>query len=117
MDNIFIDDIRIPIVIGIYPHERTSLQMVSISLLIGTSTKVAATSDNIADTIDYAEVVERLRGDLQSRQFNLVEKLAEHIASLLINDFRSPWVRVSIEKIGVLPEVQRVGVVIERSGC
>ena len=102
--------------IGIYPHERTNPQMVSISRLIGLSTKNAATSDDIADTINYAELNDRLRNDLGSRQFNLVEKLAEHVASLLINDFRAPWVRVTIEKIGVLPGIRRVGVIIERSG-
>ena len=71
-------------------------------------------SDDIGDTIDYAVVVKRLRSELASRHFKLLEKLAEYIAALLLDDFGAPWVRVSIAKIGVMRDVRRVGVIIER---
>jgi len=114
MDIIFIDDLRLSTLIGIYPRERSVPQTVEISLQIGTSTVGAGASDNIGDTIDYAVVVERLRNELASRHFNLLEKLAEYVAALLLDDFGAPWVRVSIAKIGVMRDVRRVGVVIER---
>ena len=114
MDIIFIDDLRLSTLIGIYPRERLVPQTVEISLQIGTSTVGAGASDNIGDTIDYAVVVERLRNELASRHFNLLEKLAEYIAALLLDDFGAPWVRVSIAKIGVMRDVRRVGVIIER---
>ena len=114
MDIIFIDDLRLSTLIGIYPRERSVAQTVEISLQIGTSTVGAGASDDIGDTIDYAVVVERLRSELASRHFKLLEKLAEYIASLLLDDFRAPWVRVSIAKIGVMRDVRRVGVIIER---
>ena len=47
-------------------------------------------------------------------RFKLVEALAEAIASLLRESFGAPWVRVSVAKPGVLRNVRRVGVVIER---
>ncbi len=114
MDIIFIDEIRLPTLIGIYPREKTVPQMVEISLRIGTSMAAAGSSDNIRDTIDYAVVVERLRNELATQHFNLLEKLAEDIADLLLKEFGAQWVRVSIAKLGVMSGVRRVGVVIER---
>ena len=114
MDIIFIDDLRLSTLIGIYPREQAIPQTIEISLQIGTSTANAGNSDDIRDTIDYAVVVERLRSELASRHFKLLEKLAEYIAALLLDDFGAPWVRVSIAKIGVMRDVRRVGVIIER---
>ena len=74
----------------------------------------AGASDNIRDTIDYAEVVARLRADLAAKHFNLLEALAEHIATLVIEEFGAHWIRVRIAKLGMLPGVSRVGIVIER---
>jgi dihydroneopterin aldolase len=114
MDIIFIDDFRVSTLIGIYPREQNIPQTVEISLQIGTSTVGAGASDDIHDTIDYASVVERLRNDLAAQHFHLLEKLAEHIANLLLTDFGARWVRVSVAKLGVIRGVRRAGVIIER---
>ncbi len=114
MDIIFIDDLRISTLIGIYPREKSVPQTVEMSLQIGTSTANAGASDNIGDTIDYAVVVERLRAELAAQHFNLLEKLAEYVAGLLLEDFGATWVRVSIAKLGMMRGVKRVGVIIER---
>src|SRR6185369_8520362 len=83
MDIIFIDDFRVSTQIGIYPREKAMPQTVEISLQIGTSTASAGASDDIRDTIDYAVVVDRLRRELGERHFNLLEKLADYVATLL----------------------------------
>ena len=114
MDIIFIDDLRLSTLIGIYAREKTVPQLIELSLQIGTSTRNAGNSDEIADTIDYAQVVDRLRRELTQRHFLLLEKLAEYVASLLLADFGAVWVCVSVAKIGVIRDVRRVGVVIER---
>lgn len=115
MDIIFIDELRVTTLIGIYPREQSVPQTLEISLQIGTSTANAGSSDDIHDTIDYASVVERLRGDLEQSHFHLLEKLAEYVAGLLIKDFGACWVRVSVAKLGVMRGVRRAGVIIERS--
>ncbi|MBI3759843.1 MAG: dihydroneopterin aldolase [Deltaproteobacteria bacterium] len=115
MDIIFIDDFRLSTLIGIYPREKVMPQTVEISLQIGTSTARAGASDDIGDTINYAAVVERLRGELAAQHFGLLEKLAEYVANLLLEEFGAVWVRVSIAKLGMMPGVRRVGVIIERS--
>ena len=117
MDIIFIEELRAATWIGIYPREKAMPQIVEISLQIGTSTASAGASDDIGDTIDYAQVVDRLRGELAVRHFNLLERLAEYVATLLLEDFGATWVRVSIAKLGMMRGVQRVGVVIERGAA
>jgi dihydroneopterin aldolase len=117
MDIIFINDLRVSTLIGIYPREKAMPQTLEISLQIGTSTATAGASDDIRDTIDYALVVARVRAELGARHFNLLEKLAEYLATLLLEDFGATWVRVSIAKLGMLRGVQRVGVVIERGAA
>ena len=114
MDIIFIDDLRLSTLIGIYPREKAMPQTVEMSLQIGTSTANASASDEIGDTINYAAVVERLRAELATQHFNLLEKLAEYVARVLLDDFGATWVRVSIAKLGMMPGVRRVGVIIER---
>lgn len=115
MDIIFIEEMRAETWIGIYPREKAMPQTVEISLQIGVSTASAGASDDIRDTVDYAVVTERLRRDLAANHFNLLEKLAEHAATLLLEEFAAQWVRVSVAKLGMMPGVRRVGVVIERS--
>jgi len=115
MDIIFIDELRLPTLIGIYPREQMVPQTIEISLQIGTSTMNAGNTDDIRDTIDYAAVVERLRGDLEQQHFHLLEKLAEHVANVTLDDFGAIWVRVSIAKLGVMRGVRKAGVIIERS--
>ena len=115
MDIIFIEDLRAETWIGIYPREKAMPQTVEISLQIGVSTASAGASDDIRDTVDYAVVVERLRADLAAAHFNLLEKLTEHIATWLLENFAAQWVRVSVAKLGMMQGVRRVGVTIERS--
>ena len=114
MDILFIDELRVTTLIGIYPREQAVPQTLEISLQIGTSTDRAGHSDDIRDTIDYAAVVCRLRADLENHRFHLLEKLAEHIAQVLLDDFGALWARVSVAKPGVMHGVRRAGVVIER---
>ena len=115
MDIIFIEELRVETWIGIYPREKAMPQTVEISLRIGVSTASAGASDDIRDTVDYAVVVDRLRKELGERHFNLLEKLAEFVATLLLEDFAAQWVQVSIAKLSMMRGVRRVGVVIERS--
>lgn len=114
MDTIFIKDLKVETWIGIYPREKAMPQSVLMSLEIGTSTVSAGNSDNLGDTIDYAEVVAKIRADAAAQHFNLLERLAEHIANLVLYEFGAQWVRLSIAKLGMMPGVGQVGVCIER---
>lgn len=115
MDIIFIEDFRLQANIGIYAREGVMAQTIELSLQIGLSTASAGASDDIRDTIDYAKVVERLRGELESRRFGLLEKLAEFVATLVLEESQASWIRVSVAKLGMIRGVKKVGVIIERN--
>lgn len=115
MDIIFIEELRAETWIGIYPREKAMSQTVVLDIQMGVSTASAGASDDIRDTIDYAVVTERLRAELSARHFNLLEKLAEFVATLILEDYAAQWVRISVAKLGMMKGVKRVGVIIERS--
>ena len=115
MDIIFLREIRLDARIGIYKREKTITQTVELDLDIALPSDRVFTSGKVADTIDYAVVIECIRATLVEQHYGLVENLAEHVAQILIGEFHAPWVRVSIAKIGAQRNARRVGVVIERS--
>ncbi|HKO88126.1 MAG TPA: dihydroneopterin aldolase [Burkholderiales bacterium] len=115
MDVIFLRDLRVDAQVGIYKRERVVTQPISIDLDIGLPDRVAAKSGKVADTIDYAVVVQRLQDELKSRRFGLVEEMGEFIADMLLHEFGAPWVKISLAKLGILKDVRQVGLIIERS--
>jgi dihydroneopterin aldolase len=115
MDIIFIEELRAETWVGVYPREKALPQIVLLELQIGVSAAPACASDDLCDTIDYAAVCARLLSELSARRFNLLEKLAEFIAALILKEFSAQWVRVSVAKPGMIKGVKRVGVIIERS--
>jgi dihydroneopterin aldolase len=114
MDIIFLRDVRLAAKVGIYKRERVTSQMIELNLDIALPSDAVFRSGRVADTIDYAVVVGRIRAELELRRFGLVEELAQFIADLLHLEFHAPWVRVTVAKLGILKDVKLVGVVIER---
>jgi dihydroneopterin aldolase len=115
MDAILIRDLRIEASIGIHKRERHVKQTLSIDLDIGLPGEAVFRTDKVADTIDYEQVTLRIGALVASGHFRLVETLAERIARLLLDEFGAPWTKVSVAKIGILPNAKFVGVTIERS--
>jgi dihydroneopterin aldolase len=114
MDIIFIRDFRLQILIGIYEWERRVPQTVQFDLEIAIPPKQGPRTDRIGETIDYSKVVKRIEETLRTQHFLLLERLSEHVAQLVLNEFGAPWVKVSVNKIGALRKVKQLGVTIER---
>ena len=114
MDIIFLREVRLDTVIGVCDWERQAPQTIELDLDIGIPSEQPCHSDNIGDTIHYGVVVERLRTLLAEQHFLLLEALADHIATVIREEFGAPWVRVAVTKLGILPRVKKVGVIIER---
>ena len=112
---IYINELKADANLGVYDWEKRLPQTVEINLEFAVPNALAGESDKITDTIDYAAVTTRIRKELAERRFELLEALAEFIANMLLKDFGSPWCRVDIAKIGVIRNVKRVGIMIERT--
>jgi dihydroneopterin aldolase len=114
MDIVYLHDLKVDCVIGIFEWERRIKQTIHIDLDMAADIRRAAASDAIADTLDYKAVAKRLIDFAGDSQFQLVETLAEKIAGIVLTEFRVPWVRVRINKKGAVRSADAVGVVIER---
>ena len=114
MDTIFITDLRVETRVGVYEWEKHVKQAVMINLEIAMPNSRAGASDDLADALDYAAVVGRLQAFLADHPHDLLERLAEAIAALVLEEFHAPWVQVRLAKIAPLPGVKQLGVRIER---
>ena len=113
MDKIFLHGMKAETLIGVYDCERKNKQTLILDLDIGVAEQ-SALSDDINDTVHYAEVCELVRKSLAEQRFQLLEALAEHVAELILQNFNAVSVRVRVVKPGILPNVREVGVEIER---
>lgn len=112
MNFIFIEGLRVDAWVGIYPRERAAAQTVEFDLKFGIP-EFAALHDDIADSIDYAEVADVIRSELAERRFNLIETLGEFVAGLLSVKFFTPWVELWVSKPGAIKGARKAGVYIE----
>ena len=114
MDIVYIRDLRIETVIGIYDWERKIRQTVSLDLEMAADIRKAAISDSIDDTLDYKSVAKRLIQFVGDSEFQLVETLAERISDIVLNEYDVPWMKLRLSKPGAVTGSQDVGVIIER---
>jgi len=114
MDIVFLRDLKIETIIGIFDWEREIKQTVSLDLEMAADVAKAAKSDGIDDTLDYKAVAKRLIDFVGHSEYKLVETLAERVADIVLNEFNVPWVRVRVNKPGAVRYAGDVGVVIER---
>lgn len=114
MDIIFLRDLRIDTLIGIYDWERRVKQTISLDLEMATDIRKAAATDAIDDTLNYKAVAKRIIAFVEASEFQLVETLAERITEIVLDEFNVPWVRLTLNKTGAVRGARDVGVIIER---
>ena len=114
MDIVFIRDLRVDAIIGVFEWERRIRQTLSFDLEMAADIARAAASDRIEDTLDYKAVAKRIRAFVEASEFQLVETLAERVAELVREEFGVPWLRLRLNKTGAVRGARDVGVLIER---
>ena len=115
MDIIYLHNLHVEAVIGLYEWERRIQQTLIVDLDMGTDIRPSAASDDVNDTVDYKSVAKRVVEISEQSNFGLVEALAEKIAQSLLTEFNLPWLRLKINKQGAVSNVRDVGIIIERS--
>lgn len=114
MDAIFLRDLRVQTIVGVWDWERQMPQTVSIDLEVGADIVKAAASDKLDDTVNYKAVAKGVTELVVEGQFRLVETMAQRIADYILSDHSATWVRVTVNKPGALRATRDVGVRIER---
>lgn len=113
-DTIFLHDLRIETVVGIWDWERKIRQTVSIDLEMGADIARAAQDDDISGTLNYKQVAKRVQQFVADSEFQLVETMAQKIADTILAEFDMPWVQVRVSKPGAIRNAKNVGVLIRR---
>lgn len=114
IDLIYLHDLKVDCIIGIWAWERRTTQNITIDLDMAVDVRRAAASDRIEDTLNYKAVAKRVIAFVGDSRFQLVETLTERIAELVLGEFLVPWVRVAVNKRGAIRGATDVGVIVER---
>jgi len=114
MDKVFIKDLEVEAVIGVYDWEREVRQLISINLEMNFNTKKAGRSDRIEDALNYKNISKCIIELTESSKSKLIESLAQKIAKTVLSEFPVSSVIVTVEKPGALRGSKSVGVTIKR---
>jgi len=115
MDRVFVENLTVETVIGIFDWEREIRQAVSLDLEMEFDIRPAAASDAIEDTLDYKAVSKRLIHFVEQSEYQLVEALAEKCAAIILEEFPVNRLKLKLSKPGAVRGSSAVGVMIERS--
>ncbi len=114
MDQIRIVDLEVNYQVGVTEAERARPQRLLISVEMEQDFKNAVAADNLADTIDYYAVSQRLSSFGDGRHWQLIETLASDIATMVRDEFKARAVAVEVKKF-VIPRAAYVSVFLRRN--
>jgi len=114
LDQIHIRDLLLRCVLGVYDEERREKQDVNINITLWADLRKACQSDCIDDTVDYKAIKKRVIAMVEESSCFLVERLAERIAEICLENPRVARVNVAVEKPGALRFARTVAVEIVR---
>ena len=114
-DTIFLHELKVETIIGVWDWERKIRQTVSIDLEMGADVRRAAETDCIDDTLNYKAVAKQVQQMVADSEFQLIESMAEKIAELVLTEFEVTWIQVRVSKPGAIRGAKDVGVLIRRS--
>jgi len=114
VDIVYIRGLQVDAVIGVYDWERDIRQTLVLDLDMASDIRRGAATDAIADALDYAAISEAVTGLVAGSSFQLLESLAEAVATLVMEQFPVPWLRLRVGKPGAVAAAEDVGVIIER---
>ncbi|WP_371376847.1 dihydroneopterin aldolase [Thalassotalea aquiviva] len=114
MDIVFIEGLKVNTTIGYYDWEKKIKQLLVFDIQMGTDIRAAAQNDELAKTINYAEISELVDEFANANVVDLLETLAERLAEHIITTYSLSWIRLKISKPTAVAQADAVGVIIER---
>ena len=114
MDTIVIKDLAVLCRVGVPDEERSKPQRLLITVEIGGDFSRAGASDNIEHTINYFDVSRRVIALCQEQAYRLIEKLAEDLARMVLNEFGAKTAAIEVKKF-ILSDARYVSVRLSRT--
>jgi len=114
VDKVYIEGLTFQATIGFYSWEKEIKQTLVIDLAMGWHIAPAAENDELAKTLDYAEISQAIVEFANANPVDLIETLAERIAAFLMAQYHIPWLRLKLMKPNAVHNATTVGVEIER---
>ena len=109
-DRIYIRDLSLRCIIGVFPEERGKRQDVVINVVMETNFSRAVETDELDDTVDYKAIKEKIVALVEKSEFNLIESMANQIADICLEDLKVIRVSVTVDKPGALRFARSVAV-------
>jgi len=113
-DKIYIRNIKANILIGINPEEKINKQVVFVNATLFTDCSQAGKTDNIEDAVDYSIIHDDIVHHLHNTHYDLIETLAENVASICLSKKEVKECIVCIDKPEALEYAESVAVEIHR---
>lgn len=114
MDKVLIRQLKIETVIGVYEWEKKINQSLLLDLDMAWDNRPAAATDDYQYALCYETVSNRLTALITERPIELIETVAEMVATCVMSEFGVTWVKVVVMKPGAVPTAAAVGVEIVR---
>lgn len=114
MDLIFIRELRISTIVGDYRRERSNPQPLLFDIELAIPAATVYNSDKLVHTVNYAAVAAYVQRECDTHRFKLLERMADHLACGIITEFKTPYVKLAVAKLGIIKNIRQVGVRVER---
>jgi D-erythro-7,8-dihydroneopterin triphosphate epimerase len=114
LDKIYIRDLGLRCILGVYEDERRAKQDIIVNITLHVNLRKACTSDCMDDTVDYKTIKNWIVEMVESSGFYLVERLAQAIADLCLESEKVQRADVTVDKPGALRYARSVAVEISR---
>lgn len=114
-DRILIDGLRLECVIGVGEEERLRPQELRLDVELEVDLSRAGRTDEIVDTVDYGALARRLQEVARTTSDRLLERLAERIAGVCLEDPRVRAAHITLTKPGAVKAARGAGVQVHRA--
>lgn len=115
MDAIIVEGLKVETVVGCFDWERQIIQPLMLDLILSTDLEQASNSDQLEDTMNYAEICQISAHVIQQAQPKLIEHAAKLVIQALLTQFPAiESIVITIRKPAIIPQANSVGIRLER---
>ncbi len=107
-----IKNFRLKTIVGCHDWEKNIDREIIINVEIESDFDKALSSDNIEDTIDYESLSEKIKNLIATNRFALIEKMAQEVMNLIMEDKRIKKCKLEIDKVGAVEGIESFSVTL-----